>query len=172
MDIFEDMFFTTFTIEGWIPTFKDLPEINFIILRALTFISNEEKALILGFVIMKDHIHLIWKVKSGTIKEIVKSFKSFTSKAILKKIRLIDYEYLDNFVSDRKDRKYKFWKLNSGHFKIDSHSMLCQKLNYIHNNPTVGDYKVVELPQEYSLSSACAYYQQRSNFSFLSLVVA
>jgi len=119
---------------------------------------------------MKDHLHVIWNVPlNGNIRRIIKMFKTYTGQKILSLIRDCNPEYLSNFMSGRKDRDYKFWKYRGGNILIESQKMFDQKLNYSHLNPTKGDYKVVDNPEDYLYSSAQAYLLEESNFTFLTL---
>ncbi|HLX54440.1 MAG TPA: hypothetical protein VKR58_10885, partial [Aquella sp.] len=40
-----------------------------IIINSLLFLKNEKSIVVYGFVIMPNHIHLIWQVQDGFIKE-------------------------------------------------------------------------------------------------------
>jgi len=77
---------------------------------------------------------------------------------------------LNNFTSIRKDRENKIWKQSYGHIRIVNKKMLIDRINYIHNNPTKGDYKSVDIPYDYYFSSARAYATEESNFIFLKVI--
>jgi hypothetical protein len=78
--------------------------------------------------------------------------------------------YLDNFHSDRNDRKYKIWKLNSKSVHLVHKDIVSQKIQYIHDNPTKGEYFLVENPNDYPYSSAYSYSKLSSQLPFLTLL--
>ena len=77
--------FLTFSIVGWIDVFsrkcyRDL------IMGSFMF-CQEKKGLEIGaYVIMSNHLHLIWRAKNENLSDIVRDFKTHTSKAITKAI--------------------------------------------------------------------------------------
>lgn len=120
---------------------------------------------------MQDHVHLIWKnLRSNRNVSNINSFKKYTGNKILKYLAANHPEINHLFLSDRKDRKNKFWKLNSMSIPINDLVTFQKIIDYIHKNPTKGDYKYSDLPYEYQHSSAMAYFQKESNFSFLTLL--
>lgn len=64
---YQNTFFFTATIKDWKPLLiKD--EYKNIILVSLKFIAIEQRAKIFGFVIMPNHIHLIWHIPNDITK--------------------------------------------------------------------------------------------------------
>lgn len=164
-----EFYFTTITVNFWTSVFQDFPKTNDIILESFNYMSCNWKVRIYAFVIMRDHVHVVWSVDNSikTIKEIVFSFKSFTSHKIIKILKTKP-DYLSHyFTSIRKDRKYKFWKLKSLSIHLLNPNIVFQKINYIHKNPTKGNYKVCSAAEEYQYSSAKLYKYGCSEFAFL-----
>jgi len=119
---------------------------------------------------MKDHIHVVWEfLQPLNMKDSINRFRRFTGKKIVAYLKEVGPEYLENFMSERKDRKYKVWKINPDNFHLLHESIVIQKINYVHENPTKGDYQTVEHGELYLHSSAKAYSLGKSNFSFLTL---
>lgn len=167
----KNIYFLTFTINNWIPVFSSFPETKSIIYQGFSYLYSKENVKILGFVIMKDHLHFLAEFKDQQHKDrISKNFRSFISKQIIKFLFENYPNKLDYFRSGRTDRKYKFWKLSKGDLLIKSSTIFLQKLNYIHQNPTKGNYKVCDISYEYEHSSAMSYYLKESHFSFLEIV--
>lgn len=164
------VYFSTYTVSNWIKTFEDFPHAIQKILNTFSYLSQHNICEIYAFVIMPDHVHLIWKLNDITVDEISNIFKSFTAKEILNEIQKYDSSYLENFVSERKDRKFKFWKLSCGELRIHHPDILKQKIKYIHENPLKGIYKTVDDEIEYYYSSANSYEKGNSEFSFLKLI--
>jgi REP element-mobilizing transposase RayT len=95
---------------------------------------------------MRDHMHLVWKPGDDyEINTLVTNFKKFTGRRFRSHLELHDSDYLERyFISDRKDRNFKFWKINSSNLLIQHKEIFIQKINYIHKNPTKGDYKTCD----------------------------
>jgi len=169
---FLNTYFTTLTINRYISVFKDFPDTNCIILDSFNHLVDNEKVKIYSFVIMRDHIHMVWEmVNEDPIDDIITSFKKHTGREIMKYLSIVNVDYLnDYFTSIRKDRKYKIWKQSKGNLRIDGQDILINKIKYIHENPIKGDYKQVEKAEDYTFSSAKAYRLKSSNFRFLTVI--
>ena len=169
---FEETYFITFTINNWIPIFRSFPmTINFIY-SSLSYLTENKNVIVYAFVIMEDHMHIIWK---NLIPEqnntIINKFKKFTGKQILNYCNQYHAEVCGITQSKRKDRKMQFWKLKSKSIKVQNKEDYQNIKEYIHNNPTKGEYKYCVLPYEYEHSSSLAYFQRESNFGFLTLIL-
>ena len=168
---YPNTYFTTLAIDRFVSVFKDFPESNFIILNSFKHLVDSGRVKIYAFVIMRDHIHIVWQVLGGqSVEDVIMSFKKHTGKLICNYLKDVDRKYLEYFISDRKDREYKIWKISKGNILVNSPNMLNVKIRYIHKNPTKGDYKTVEDSTSYYFSSAKAYSVQSKNFSFLSVL--
>lgn len=168
---YKDIYFTTLAIDGFINVFSDFPETNFIILDSFNNLVEREIVKIYAFVIMRNHIHIVWqKIGKEKIGHVITSFKKFTGREVANYINDTNSEYLSHFISVRKDRKYKIWKLTKGNILIHSLKMLGVKIRYIHKNPTKGEYKTVGDCTNFYFSSAKAYAKQSSNFRFLTVL--
>ena len=78
--------FFTATIQQWKHLLKEDHYKN-IIVNALKFLVDEEKITINGFVIMSNHLHIIWQSKGiNEIQKIQNSFIKHTSKDLKKEI--------------------------------------------------------------------------------------
>ena len=166
----EETYFSTITVNNWISVFEDFPKTKEIIIDTLHFIHEKMWAKIYAFVIMRDHIHIVWKLLKlkSTIEDVTNSFKKFTGKRIVNALYKEDLEYLKfNFISQRHDRTFKFWKVDSNNFKLLHIDILWQKINYTHNNPTKGYYKTVDSAEDYIYSSALSYKNRIKRFEFL-----
>ncbi|MBT8234415.1 MAG: hypothetical protein HKN51_10705 [Saprospiraceae bacterium] len=168
--MFKNFFFITITLNNWTSLLIDFPESKYIIFRSLRYFNKVKGVNIYGFVILRDHLHLIVEIPINlTILQFITNLKSYTSKQILILISEIESEYINHFNSSRADRKNKIWKLNSQFFPILNIKTFNQKLNYIHRNPCKGNYKSVSNSEDYLYSSAYSYLLRKSRFSFLTL---
>ena len=159
----EDAYFITITTVGWIDVFTRLNQ-KHVLSNALQYCQGYKGLEIYAYVIMSSHIHLLCKATDGIIlSDIVRDFKKFTSKKIIKTIIdepesrrewMLDYfnKACDHL---KREQHYKVWQDGYHAEHIYSNLFIKQKVNYIHNNPVVD--KVVTLPEDYYFSSARNY---------------
>lgn len=129
-----------------------------------------EKGLIkiYGYVIMPNHIHLLWMMDGLNGKESpAGSFAKFTAhrfkQLLLQKSELALLPYQ----STKTDRKFQFWKRDPLAISITSKKALLQKLDYIHINPVREKWNLADLPENYRWSSAAFYLTGKDEFGFL-----
>jgi len=159
--------FFTATILEWKLLLKD-DSYKDIIIKSLSFLKNEQSIVIYGFVIMPNHIHLIWQIQDGYKREkIQQRFLKFTAQKM--KFKLIDTndKRLDQFMVNAKDRQYQFWERNALSIDLWSPNVFTQKLDYIHNNPLQDRWRLAEFPEDYKYSSATFYETGCDEFGLL-----
>jgi len=155
--------FFTATIQQWKHLLADEKYKN-IILDSLKFLVAEEKVTINGFVIMSNHLHIIWQSKGdNSIQKIQNSFIKHTSKEF-KKLLEKDNN-LHEFEVNAIDRKYNFWQRDSLNTELSTPAVSHQKLNYIHYNPIKAG--ICNLPEEYYFFSALFYKNGIDKFGFI-----
>lgn len=161
------IYFYTATILDWIPLLRT-DKFKFIIVDSLQYLVKQEKINVYGFVIMPNHIHLIWSGLDMNGKEKPSaSFMKFTGHQFLQELRIADEQLLTGFKSEISNRNYQFWQRNSLPIKILDRKMLEQKLDYIHLNPLQKHWNLTDDPNHY-LFSSCSFYEQESkNFDWL-----
>ena len=153
----QNIFFTTATINKWL-NLLEKDEYKDILISSLKYLVQNERLYIYAFVIMPNHIHIIWSENNNTLKETAKaSFFKFTSKHFLIKLTQTNPEFLKKFFVNKRDRKYQFWQRNSLDIEIYSERIFDQKLNYIHNNPLQPKWNLEKRPVDYKYSSAKFY---------------
>src|SRR5882757_2858226 len=129
------IYFYTATILDWIPLLRQ-NKFKSIVLNSLIYLIKKEKIKVYGFVIMPNHIHLIWESLDMNGKEKPHaSFMKFTGHRFLEGLRNTDNQLLARFKSETNNRNYQFWQRNSLPIRILDRKMLEQKLDYIHLNP-------------------------------------
>ena len=155
--------FFTATIQEWKHLLKD-DKYKSIIITTLKFLVNEGNVAVNGFVIMSNHLHIIWQSKdSDSIQKIQNRFIKHTSKEFKKQLQ--KDEKLNEYEVKAVDRKYSFWQRNSLNIELFSQAVFKQKLNYIHCNPVKAG--LCNLPEEYRFSSALFYEKGIDEFGFL-----
>ncbi len=160
------MYFLTFTVIDWVDVFTR-KKYKLEIVDSLNYCVQEKGLIIYAWVIMSNHVHVIWQAKEGfQLSPIIRDFKKFIAKKI---ISLIENENESRkiwmlkkfeFAGKRLKRisKYKFWKDDNHAIFLDPFwpEMIDQKLDYIHNNPVKA--MLVDEPYHYIFSSAIDYY--------------
>jgi len=88
-------------------------EFKNIIISSLAFIVADKRAIIYGFVVMSNHVHIIWQVEDGHIlSDVQHSFMKYTAQMMLKGLRNHHPEIMEGFRVDAADRKYQIWERN------------------------------------------------------------
>lgn len=127
-----------------------------IVMDSLQFLVRDERIWLYGYVLMPNHIHLLWRKKDAWIdKSVQQQFLKFTAQNI--KLNLINYfpEELKNYKSTQTDRTYHFWERRPYKATVMNRLVLEQKLDYIHYNPVKA--RLCIEPEEYEYSSAKYY---------------
>ena len=156
-------YFISFATVYWIDVFtRDVYFQN--IVESLDYCRKNKGMEIYGYCIMPSHIHLIFRSENGDPSGIIRDFKGFTSRKMLKTIEenqqesrkkwmLWMFERAGKKNSNVKNRQ--FWQQNNKPIEIWSLKVFEQKLNYIHNNPLETGF--VSNPVDWKYSSARNY---------------
>ena len=158
------MFFVTSTVVDWVDVFTR-PLYKNIVVDSLRYCQQNKELEIYAWVLMTNHLHMIVGT-SGVMSlgEVMRDFKKFTDKAVVRAIQENPEEsrrqwLLDRFrfraANDRKVAGYKFWQEDNHVESVVSLPFFVQKLNYIHLNPVRQEF--VDRPEDYPYSSARNY---------------
>ncbi len=162
------IYFFTATIHKWIPllnedSFKD------IIISSLKFLKTKELIRVYGFVIMPNHIHLIWELLQMNGKESPHtSFLKFTGHQFLQKLRTENLKMLEMFKVDLVNKDHSFWQRDALPIEVYSNNVIFQKLEYLHANPCRGKWMLASNPVEYNYSTSGYYDISKDRFGILS----
>jgi REP element-mobilizing transposase RayT len=162
-----EVFFWTATINQWQ---KLLGEDIYkeVIIDSLAYLDNAGKIDVFAFVIMPNHIHLIWRTKELNGRETAQgSFLKYTAHEFRKMLLSEGGEKLPSYKVDAENKKYEFWQRDSLAIPLYSREIAFQKLKYIHNNPLAEHWQLARHPCDYKYSSAKYYELNEKNFSFL-----
>jgi putative transposase len=163
-----EVYFWTITIKNWIPLLYS-NEYKIIIIESLKWLCEKELVIIYGYVIMPNHIHLLWKQLKMNGKEFPKnSFEKFTSHQFRKKMILENPDELKRFLVDASDRMYNFWQRDPLAIRVYNRDMASQKLDYMHFNPLQEHWKLCTSPEEYKFSSSSFYECNMDEFGIVS----
>jgi putative transposase len=158
--------FLTATILNWKHLLAS-DQMKTIIVDSLQWLVQNKRCVVNAFVIMPNHVHLIWKIADGyERKDVQGAFFSFTAHAF-KKILKGHPEELEVYRVEDADRNYQFWERNPLVKECYSQEFMLQKLDYIHHNPCQPKWNLAALPENYQWSSASFYELQDIRFSWL-----
>ena len=159
-------YFFTATILEWKHLLKP-DQFKNIITGSLQLLVTDKRIIVYGFVVMSNHIHIIWQVEDTyDLDDVQLSFMKYTAQMMLKELRNNHPKVLDMFKVKAADRKYQIWERNPLSVSLWNRSVFEQKLDYIHYNPVRAN--LVFLPEDYRYSSAAFYMSGNSEWNFLS----
>jgi putative transposase len=159
------IYFWTATIHKWLPLLQD--DINKQkIVDSLKFLSDKGLITVYAFVIMPNHIHLIWQQNELNGKETAKgSLLKHTAHLFLKQLK-VDGE-TNLYEVNASNKKHEIWQRDSLGIEIYSKEVAKQKLDYIHFNPVSGKWMLAKDDLSYHFSSSRFYENGIDEFGFL-----
>ncbi|QAA82700.1 transposase [Aequorivita sp. H23M31] len=154
--------FITATVVDWIDIFTRKIYKDYVI-DSLDYSIRNKGLIVFAYVIMSNHIHLIIQAKDNNLSDVIRDFKKFTAKTILREIETSNESrkgwMLERFIKATKthsrNKKYQFWQYGNHPEEIYTEKFLWSKINYIHLNPVRAG--VVENAADYLYSSASNY---------------
>lgn len=166
MDFYNSYFYTE-TIFNFAHLLAD-DNIKLIIINSLKYLVKQQLVDIYAFVIMPNHIHLIWNMLKMNGKESpATSFTKFTAHQIKSYLITRNPILLEEYKSEKVDRSYQFWKCDPLAIPLSTENILIQKLDYIHFNPTIEKWGLCQYPEDYKWSSASFYENAIDEFGIL-----
>ena len=152
--------FFTATCLNWQPLLRPNQHKQ-IILNSLRFLVDDKRIWLYGYVIMPNHIHILWcKQPDWLNKNVQQHFSKFTAQNLKWSLQN-NSEDLGNYKSTQNDREYQFWERRPHKAFIYNRAVLEEKLDYIHNNPVKAE--LCDLPEDYTYSSAAYYILNTEN---------
>ncbi len=157
--------FFTSTIHKWSHLLKEDKNKD-VIINCLKFLVNDKRVEVNAFVIMSNHVHIIWQpLQQYTVTQIQTSFMTYTSKALKKDLLQNKPGILETMKVNKYDRIYQIWKRESLSIELFTEKTFMQKLEYIHQNPVAAG--LVNEKEEYKYSSARYYSSGIDEFNFI-----
>jgi putative transposase len=157
--------FYTATIFEWKHVLADNRHKD-IIVESLQFLVNDKRIILNAFVIMSNHIHVIWQPLFGfTPSDVQASFMKYTAKKLKNSLEINDPKMLAELKVNNYDRTYQVWKREPLSIELRTGAVFMQKLEYIHFNPVRAGLCIN--PEDYYYSSAGFYYNGKDQFKML-----
>jgi putative transposase len=149
------IYYITTNVYKRLPIFTS-PTFVLPIYDSLNYYRYKQSYKLLGYVIMPDHLHLlIWLYGKASVAEIMRDFKTYTAKRIIRQAEVEDKaEWLYHFANAGKETgrsDNKVWQDHYWDVNVYTEQFLRQKLNYIHRNPLRAD--LVKNAEDYRYSS-------------------
>ncbi len=110
-------------------------------------------------------MHLVAAARNGSLSNVLRDFKKFTSKQLLAAIENNNQESRREWMPDifrkegeknSRNKEYQFWRQDNQPKECYSQQFTAQKIEYVHNNPV--EAVIVNKAEEYLYSSARDYY--------------
>ena len=158
------IYFITFTNHAWLPLIQ-LTE-GYDLVYNWFRIMSQKGHIITGFVIMPNHLHLLLYYGGGdqSLNTIVGNGKRFMAYAIVERLEqagnseIIARLRKDVKAKDKSRGKiHEVWKDAFDVKECRTEKFILQKLNYIHNNPCSGKWRLAVDSIHYLHSSASFY---------------
>ena len=164
LSLTKDLYFTTTTVIDWMDVFTR-PQYKHIVVESLAYCQENKGLDIYAWVLMTNHLHMIVGIRGeNTIGDVLRDFKKFTSKSIVKAIQNNQQESRKDWMmnrfwfrgaNDKKITNYRFWQEDNHVEQLYRYDFYKQKLDYIHLNPVRQE--IVQDPSDYLYSSARNY---------------
>lgn len=158
-------YFLTFQVVGWVDIFSR-KSYRDIVLEAMNYCRVNRSLTIYSYVIMTNHVHVIWQSKKGDLSGIIRDFKKHVSKEVIKEFRTSGEESRKSWLEivfryhakyNKRVEEVQLWTHDNHAVELTSNEIFDQRLNYIHMNPVKAGW--VERPEEYLYCSAVNYYK-------------
>ncbi|HYW67881.1 MAG TPA: transposase [Candidatus Dormibacteraeota bacterium] len=143
--------FLTFSCYRRLPLLKMVrPRQLFV--RELARVRAEFGFLLVGYVVMPEHVHLlISEPKKGTPSTVLQMLKQRVSQKLRKKRRNVSAKQLQLAFPEARENPRSFWQARFYDFNVYANGKKREKLEYMHRNPVTRG--LVEHPRDWPWSS-------------------
>jgi REP element-mobilizing transposase RayT len=154
------VYFITFTCHDWLPLIDSCDAYSDV--YNFFQVVKEKGHDIVGYVIMPNHVHFLLKfaAEGQSLNTLVGNGKRFLAYSIVKKLEqksqtgLLARLHGSVQAKDRaRGKKHEVWKPGFDVKACRTEKFLLQKLNYIHDNPVKGKWKLSKDNESYEHSS-------------------
>lgn len=162
-----EIYFWTATINKWMNLLTN-DQNKDIIISSFRYLSSTGKLDVFAFVIMPNHIHVIWRVNEMNGKETAQgSFLKYTAHEVRNLLMREDRARLDLYAVDAGNKLHEFWQRDSLAIHLYSQEVAYQKLDYLHRNPTAKHWRLTDDYLNYTYSSVRFYELGIREYDFL-----
>lgn len=135
--------FITFAVVGWVDEFTRREYAEFL-LENLAYCRKHKGLLLYDLVVMPNHLHMIAVTAAGNLGEIMRDFKSFTSKELVKRIAGNQHEsrkewmlrlFREHGAANPHNEEVQFWQQSNRPIILDRPERFQQRRRYLRENP-------------------------------------
>lgn len=138
-----DAHFITFAVVGWVDVFTRRQYAEFL-LENLAYCRKNKGLLLYEFVIMPNHVHFVAAAKEGNLGEVMRDFKTYTSKELVKMIATNPQEsrkewmlrvFHEHGAANPLNVHHQFWQQSNRPIVLDRPERYAQRVQYVRDNP-------------------------------------
>jgi len=152
------LYFVSFATVYWIDVFtREL--YKQILIDSLKYCQQKKGLEIFAWCIMTNHVHLIIGTEGNKMEDILRDFKSFTSRELKEAIKNNLQESRKEWMIWMMERagklnnqngNWQLWQQHNKPIELFTYSVIKQKLDYIHNNPVEAGFVTNAIDWNYS----------------------
>lgn len=159
----QSAYFISFATVYWLDIFTRQEYFN-VLEESIDFCRKEKGMEVFAYCFMPSHVHLIFRSSNENPSGLIRDFKGFTARKLIKAIEENPQESRKEWLLWMMERAGKnksnvkqrqFWQQHNQPIELWSESVIQQKIDYIHNNPVESGF--VTDPIDWKYSSARNY---------------
>ncbi|AFU67263.1 transposase, IS200 family [Psychroflexus torquis ATCC 700755] len=156
-------YFISFATVYWLDIFTRQVYFN-VLEESIEYCRAEKGMEVYAYCFMPSHVHLIFRSSNEDPSGLIRDFKGFTARKLIKAIEENPQESRKEwllFMMERAGKtksnvkQHQFWQQHNQPVELWSEKVIQQKINYIHNNPVKSGF--VTNPIDWKYSSARNY---------------
>lgn len=133
----------SFAVVGWVDVFTRSDYAEFL-LQNLAYCRKNKGLQLYSFVIMPNHLHLIAAAEHGNLGEIMRDFKTFTSKELVRMIEANPKEsrkewmlriFKEHGLANPHNKDHQFWQQSNKPILLDTPVKFDECVRYVRENP-------------------------------------
>jgi len=161
-------YFISFATVYWLDVFTRQVYFN-VLEESIDYCRAEKGMEVFAYCFMPSHVHLIFRSSNEEPSGLIRDFKGFTARKLIKTIEENPQESRKEWLLWMMERAGKkksnvkqrqFWQQHNKPIELWSEKVIQQKIDYIHNNPV--DSGFVTDPVDWKYSSARNYQQDQT----------
>ncbi|MEP3839164.1 MAG: transposase [Algibacter sp.] len=156
-------YYISFATVYWLDVFTRQEYFN-VLEESITYCRAEKGMEVYAYCFMPSHVHLIFRSANDDPSGLIRDFKGFTARKLIKTIEENPQESRKEWLLWMMERAGKnksnvkhlqFWQQHNKPIELWSDKVIQQKIDYIHNNPVESGF--VTNPVDWKYSSARNY---------------
>lgn len=161
-------YFISFATVYWLDVFTRQVYFN-VLEESIDYCRAEKGMEVFAYCFMPSHVHLIFRSSNEDPSGLIRDFKGFTARKLIKTIEENPQESRKEWLLWMMERAGKkksnvkqrqFWQQHNKPIELWSEKVIQQKIDYIHNNPVESGF--VTDPVDWKYNSARNYQQDQT----------